>query len=134
MWSSFSKQIWKTQIVKFILKNIFEKPTWSLISLRTLSVTTMVKFFLFLFFHLKWSLWSIEFQFKDLNLKIENLSTCEIGWSDFSSYVAGPESMNPRQKYQGHTCVIIFPDAPQFDEQDVQKFFLAKMVRRWAKF
>ena len=80
--------------------------TWSLISLRTLSVTTMEKFFLFLFFHLKLSMWVIDFQPTDL--KTGNSSTCEIAWSDFSSSPAGPESVNPRKKYQGRTCIIMF--------------------------
>ena len=74
--------------------------TWSLISLRTLSVTTMEKFFLFRFFHLKRSP-SYRFDLK----RGEVATTCEIARSDSASSLAGPESVNPRQKYQGHTCV-----------------------------
>ena len=126
--SSFKKRFEKSK-----LSSSFS--TWSLISLRTLSVTTMEKFFLFLFFHLKWSMWDIDLQQKDL--KTENSSTCEIAWSDFSSSPAGPESVNPKKKYQGRTCVIMFSNCSSNSDWICLRIwltmctsvFLAKMVK-----
>ena len=34
------------------------------------------------------------------------LNTCEIAISDSAASVAAPESENPSQRYQGHTCTV----------------------------